>query len=175
MNRDYAPDMRLDNYSEAGIDDEGDFEDLDIGARREAEAAMARRDRVAGRAGGRRAAARRRAPGFLPSDEDSDIDDRTAGGVLPAGIKRRARRHYDERREIDDAEGADDDDEIPLEHLGDIKANSIAEWVATDGVKKSIEKNFRSFLLTYVDDQGNSVYGERIKNLGERADHFLFF
>ena len=56
---------------------------------------------------------------------------------------------------------------MSLEHLGDVKAGSIAEWVAIDQVRRAIQKHFRSFLMTYVDDNGQSVYGQRIKNLGE--------
>ena len=59
--------------------------------------------------------------------------------------------------------------EMSLEHLGDVKAASIAEWVSNDGVRKAIQKHFRSFLMTYVDENGQSVYGQRIKHLGEGA------
>jgi DNA replication licensing factor MCM2 len=56
---------------------------------------------------------------------------------------------------------------MSLEHLGDIKAASIAEWVAFEQVKRSVQKHFRSFLMTYLDANGESVYGQRIKHLGE--------
>ena len=61
--------------------------------------------------------------------------------------------------------------EIPLEDLSDVKANSIAEWIATESVRRSIEKHFRHFLLSYVDEHGTSVYGQRIKTLGESEYH----
>jgi len=54
-----------------------------------------------------------------------------------------------------------------LEQLSDIKAKSIAEWIANDRVRHAIVKHFRQFLMTYVDDNGGSVYGQRIRNLGE--------
>lgn len=57
--------------------------------------------------------------------------------------------------------------EIPLEQLSDIKAKSIAEWIANERVRRSIVRHFRQFLMTYVDDHGASVYGQRIRNLGE--------
>jgi DNA replication licensing factor MCM2 len=57
--------------------------------------------------------------------------------------------------------------EMSLEHLGDIKAASIAEWVAIDVVRRAIQKHFKSFLMTYTDENGQSVYGQRIKHLGE--------
>src|SRR5580693_1785673 len=59
--------------------------------------------------------------------------------------------------------------EVPLEQLSDIKAKSIVEWIANDRVRRSIVKNFRQFLMTYVDDHGASVYGQRIRALGESA------
>ncbi len=57
--------------------------------------------------------------------------------------------------------------EIPLEQLSDIKAKSIAEWIANDRVRRSIVRHFRQFLMTHVDENSASVYGQRIRNLGE--------
>jgi hypothetical protein len=54
--------------------------------------------------------------------------------------------------------------EVSLEQLSDIKAKST-----NDRVRRSIVKHFRQFLMTYVDDHGASVYGQRIRNLGESA------
>lgn len=34
-------------------------------------------------------------------------------------------------------------------------------------MRRSIVKHFRQFLMTYVDESGGSVYGQRIRNLGE--------
>jgi DNA replication licensing factor MCM2 len=143
---------------------------------------MEKRDRIA-RAGkrGQRAAARSRAPDFLQSDDDDDLG--LGDGGLLSGMKRRARRDYDERRDIDDMEGIEDvrmtwlffcfvralvvSQEIPAEQLGDIKAKSIVEWIANDRVRNGIIRHFRQFLMTYVDEHGASVYGQRIRNLGE--------
>jgi DNA replication licensing factor MCM2 len=57
--------------------------------------------------------------------------------------------------------------ELPLEQLSDIKAKSIVEWIARENVRRAIVKHFRQFLMTYVDDNGASVYGQRIRSLGE--------
>lgn len=57
--------------------------------------------------------------------------------------------------------------EIPLEQLSDIKAKSIVEWIAHDRVRRSIVRHFRHFLMSYVDEHGASVYGQRILKLGE--------
>ncbi|KAI6021300.1 MCM-domain-containing protein [Pisolithus microcarpus] len=165
MEDDYAPNELLDRYSDRAIDDEGEYDPMSTTARRAAEAQMDRRDRLE-RSGvrGARAAARSRAPQFLQSD-DIDDEDILDGGLGVARMKRRTRRQYDERRDLDDMDGMDD--EIPLEQLSDIKAKSIAEWIANDRVRRSIVKHFRQFLMTYVDDNGNSVYGQRIRSLGE--------
>jgi DNA replication licensing factor MCM2 len=106
--RDYAPNELLDRYSDAGIDDDGDVEDMSAAARRAAEMKMARRDRME-RSGkrGQRAARRSRAPAFLGSDdmEDDDIMDDQLG---ISSMKRRTRKQYDERRDIDDLDGVED-------------------------------------------------------------------
>ena len=43
------------------------------------------------------------------------------------------------------------------------------EWIASERVRRSIVHHFRQFLMTYVDENGASVYGQRIRNLGESA------
>ena len=124
---------------------------------------MAQRDRRERRGGrGARAALRSRAPDFLGAEESEEED--VDGGLL-SGMKRRARRQYDERIEDDDAAGIEA--ELPLEQLHDIKANSIVEWIAIDRVRRSIAKHFRQFLTSYTDDQGHSVHYPLIRNLGE--------
>ena len=55
---------------------------------------------------GARAAARSRGPDFLLSDGLEEEDD-MYGGLL-SGMKRRTRRQYDERRDMDDMDGIDD-------------------------------------------------------------------
>ena len=41
------------------------------------------------------------------------------------------------------------------------------EWIANERVRRSIVRHFRQFLMTYTDDNGASVYGQRIRTLGE--------
>lgn len=98
----------MDNYAGADINDEEDFDEMSAGQRRAAEAAMARRDREARRGGrGARAARRSRYPGFMESDEE-DVDEDMSGSGLLSGMKRRTRRQYDERRDMDDMDGVED-------------------------------------------------------------------
>lgn len=143
------------------LNDEEDFDMMDPMARAAAERRMDRRDKRAGRAdGGPGRKGRSRAPAFLQSDsEESD-------GEAALLERRRRRNVYDEMQPVDGVfEGGED--ELPLEQLSDIKANSIKEWIETEAVKKTIMREFRNFLMTYVDDHGTSVYGQRIKALGE--------
>jgi DNA replication licensing factor MCM2 len=37
--------------------------------------------------------------------------------------------------------------ELPLEQLSDIKANSIKDWIETDAVRRTIMREFRIFLV----------------------------
>lgn len=147
--RDYA-DKEGDEYERIGLDDEGEYDDLDLGERRRLEAQLNRRDREV----------RSRAPAaFLPDeDEDGDID-------LTAQPRRR-RHHYDE--DPDDVMDQDImDEELSLEALQDVKASSLTDWVSQPAVQRTIKREFKAFLTEYTDESGSSVYGNRIRTLGE--------
>ncbi|CAD6568210.1 MAG: MCM DNA helicase complex subunit [Tremellales sp. Tagirdzhanova-0007] len=159
MMEDYESNAVLDTYSQADIDDRSSVREISRTERLAADRAMQARDR---NLPSRRAGRRDHMPAFLQSDEEEAVG--FGDGLLSGVNTRRRRRQYDERMEEDDAE---EEDEMSLEHLGDVKAASIAEWVSNDGVRKAIQKHFRSFLMTYVDENGQSVYGQRIKHLGE--------
>lgn len=163
MFRDYTGNAALDRYDAAlGIDDDESIAAMDDAQRRLAELKMHRRDRAEGKG---RHAARSHAPAFMQFEDDDDLDNAEI-------IGRRRRRHYDEQQDNDD-EGADND--MPLEQIADVKADSIAQWIAEVGVRNTIAREFRNFLVTYVDDRGVSVYGQRVKALGEckQKDHLI--
>lgn len=157
--RDYESNPDLDTYSNADIDDRSSIQEMSRADRLAAERDMARRDKGLP---GTRAARRGRVPTFLQSDDDDDggFD----GGLLSGINANRQRRQYDERMPQDDVV---DSGEMTLEHLGDVKTSSVAEWVAVDQVRRAVHKHFRSFLMTYTDDNGDSFYGQRIRHLGE--------
>jgi DNA replication licensing factor MCM2 len=140
-----------DAYEGEGIDDEGDYDDLDLAQRRELDRRLNRRDQEA----------RRRMPAaFLPDEDEQD-------GLAELMGRRRVRRHrYDEE---DDMDMGDDvmNEELSLEALSDVKANTLTDWVAQPRVAKTIAREFKSFLTEYTDEHGTSVYGTRIKTLGE--------
>lgn len=148
--RDYR-DVGNDRYEGEYIDDDGDHEELDIATRRQLEARLNRRDRELER--------RRRMPAaFLQDDDEGDMD--------LTRQPRRRRHHYDEDRE--DIEMGDDAmEELSLEELADVKAANITDWVLQPQVLRSIYREFKAFLTEFTDQAGQSVYGHKIKTLGE--------
>ncbi|KAL9132525.1 MAG: hypothetical protein Q9175_006299 [Cornicularia normoerica] len=150
--RDYKA-RENDAYAGADIDDEGVYEDLDVATRRQLEARLNKRDRELAR--------RRRMPAAFLQDDDED------GEMDLTRQPRRRRHHYDEEQE--DEEIGEDimDEELSLETLQDVKASSLTDWVALPAVYRSIFREFKSFLTEYTDDNGTSVYGTRVRTLGE--------
>jgi hypothetical protein len=107
IRRDYAPDAALDRYDARDIDDEEEG-GMSAEQRRAAERDMALRDRREARRGqGGRAARRTNAPDFLREEDEMDDEDTLDGGLLSDLTKRRTRRQYDERQNVDDAAGAE--------------------------------------------------------------------
>jgi len=143
---------QTDVYEGIDLDDDGDYDSMNLGDRRRLEAQLNRRDREVAR--------RQRIPAaFLPGeDEDGDID-------LTAQPRRR-RHHYDEDPD-EDMDGDIMDEELSLEALQDVKASSLTEWVSQTAVQRTIKREFKAFLTEYTDDSGSSVYGNRIRTLGE--------
>ncbi|KAL1974146.1 hypothetical protein VTN31DRAFT_5706 [Thermomyces dupontii] len=151
--RDYRPvgnEQYRGNYI---VDDDVDAEGLDIGARRELEARLNKRDRALAR--------RQRMPAAFLQDDDEDADMDLSRQV------RRKRHHYDEDR--DDMDMHDDimEEELTLEELADPKAANLTEWIQQPAVMRSISREFKAFLTEYIDESGQSVYGNRVKTLGE--------
>lgn len=141
-----------DAYERIGLDDEGDYEAMDAAQRRRVEAGLARRDREI---------ARRQGQGipraYLPG-EDEELD----MTMQP----RRRRHHYDEDVD-DDMDGDVMQEELSLEALLDVKAANLTEWVSVQAVQRSIKREFKAFLTSFTDATGHSVYGNRIRTLGE--------
>jgi len=59
------------------------------------------------------------------------------------------------------------DEELSLEALQDVKAASLSDWIAMPAVHRTIAREFKSFLTEFIDENGTSVYGNRIRTLGE--------
>ncbi|KAK3735313.1 hypothetical protein QZH41_018724, partial [Actinostola sp. cb2023] len=145
---DYRVIPALDTYDPAALDEE-DYDDMAPEQRVEAERSMRKRDREVAAATGR---LRR---GILYDDDDDDDEDRPT-----------RRRRIAERA----AEGdyPDEDEAIEsIENLEDMKGHSVREWVSMQAPRLEIKNRFKQFLRTFVDDQGHSVYREKIRQMCE--------
>ncbi|OJJ80015.1 MCM DNA helicase complex subunit MCM2 [Aspergillus glaucus CBS 516.65] len=132
-------------------DDDQEQEDIDLGTRRQLEARMFKRDREAER--------RRRMPAaFMPDDDDGDLD-------LTRQPRRRRNRYDEDREEVDMGDEAME--ELTLDELQDVKASNLTDWILQPQVLRSIYREFKAFLTEYIDAAGSSVYGNKIKTLGE--------
>lgn len=140
-----------DNYEGIGIDDE-EYAAMDPAERRRLEVRLAQRDRMASRKG------RGMPDAFMSDDQDVEFD--------PSAQPRRMRNLYDEDPD-EDMDADIMDRELSLEALGDFKAAGMSEWITQPQVQRSIKREFKAFLTEYTDEKGTSVYGNRIKNLGE--------
>lgn len=148
--RDYTEDAMKDAYEDIDIDDE-QYEDLSLAERRQLEERLARRDRELER--------QRRMPAAFLNDDEDDID-------LTAQTRRRRHRYTNYDEDPDDDMNIMDE-ELSLEALADIKSASIPDWIALPAVHRTIAREFKNFLLEYIDSTGSSVYGTRIRTLGE--------
>lgn len=138
-------------YAGQDIDDD-EYDDMDMAERRQLEARLNRRDRELAR--------QRQMPAAYFDDDGDDI----------AALRRqpRRRRHrYDEDQDDMDIDANLDEEELSLEALADIKASNLTDWIAQPAVHRTIVREFRSFLTEYTDEHGTSVYGNRIRTLGE--------
>ncbi|KAJ2655956.1 MCM DNA helicase complex subunit [Coemansia sp. RSA 1200] len=154
MERDYQYNAQLDTYDARMVDDSA-FATMDPGERARVEARLRRRDREEGR--GTRATSR--IPlAFMQDFEDAEearVGRRAAGGLQSKHA------HLLEMVDVADEERA-----MTLDDLKDMKGRTVGAWVSEAGPRQTIAREFRRFLLSYVDDSGASVYGERIRRLG---------
>uniref|UniRef100_A0A0N7ZC12 DNA replication licensing factor MCM2 n=1 Tax=Scylla olivacea TaxID=85551 RepID=A0A0N7ZC12_SCYOL len=147
MENDYRHIPELDVYDRDNLDD-SEYSVLSEGDRVAAEAHMRKRDREEGRAtGGMRR-------GFL-YDESDDEEDR------PSRKRRLAERAVE-------GEAAEDEEMIEsIENLEDLKGHTVREWVSKLGPRTEVYNRFKNFLRTYVNDKGNNLYKDKIRQMCE--------
>ncbi|CAI5755921.1 unnamed protein product [Candida verbasci] len=167
LERDYRANAEQDNYdlNDGNINDTEEFEEMDAASRRRIDEQLNRRDAILQNAN------RSRSGAFL--DEGVDDEDDYMDGVNQLGLPIQRRRRRGNRDEDD--ESLDDDDieidpfneELSLESLSDVKAPSITEWILQPAVSRSIARELKSFFLEFTDMNGDSVYGNKMRTLGE--------
>ncbi|KAJ1566043.1 MCM DNA helicase complex subunit [Nowakowskiella sp. JEL0078] len=171
IERDYRANEQLDQYDTQDLDEQN-YDDLDADARQIAEAKMRRRDREQARQEGRLAAAFMddglclhvyEIPKFVIyqfKNLDADEDEFNR----PYQVRRRHIFEGDMEMEYDleNEEAA----ALPAEMLRDIRG-PLNEWLALDGPRATIKREFQNFLTSYTDEKGHSVYGERIRAMCE--------
>ncbi|KAJ2681527.1 MCM DNA helicase complex subunit, partial [Coemansia spiralis] len=148
MERDYRRSERLDQY-EGELLDDTEYGVMDARERARVEARMRRRDLEEGRS------VKSRIPLAFMQDFDDD----------EARVARRAESKHAHLMDMA-LEVADEERAMTMDDLKDMKGRSVAAWVSESGPRQTIAREFRRFLLSYVDDKGASVYGERIRQLG---------
>ncbi|EEQ41519.1 hypothetical protein CLUG_05647 [Clavispora lusitaniae ATCC 42720] len=161
LENDYRRNEQQDTYDlgDGNIDD-AEYEEMDAATRRRIDEQLDRRDELLGTT----RTARGREQALLDDDDLGDVNE----FGLPVQ-RRRRRRQYDNDDDMfmDDADIDPFHEELSLESLADVKAQSITEWILQPAVSRSIARELKSFLLEYTDEKGRSVYGARIRTLGE--------
>ncbi|MCH0628998.1 ATP-binding protein [Kocuria palustris] len=158
LERDYRMNRAEDVYDLENIDDE-EYDAMDDAERRRVDAQLNRRDKLV------RQARSGRSQAFL-----DDVDDDDAGldeFGLPKQRRRQRQFQADEDLEMEDFEIDPFTEELSLEALSEVKAPTVAEWIQQPAVSRLIHRELKNFLLEYTDAQGNSVYGARVRTLGE--------
>ncbi|CAI8502235.1 unnamed protein product [Hanseniaspora opuntiae] len=175
LEKDYNENRKDDHYdiNDKMIDDkEIDEKNMDGSYRREAERKLNQRDRML---------ERRRRNDDLLSDfgSHSDID-----FALPSNVGRRKPKKsglnddpngYYNYDNDDDMEAEDEGlyNYMTLDELANATANSYADWVSQQKVADTIFYELQQFLIEYQDENGRSVYGNKIRVLGEMNLEYL--
>lgn len=165
MYADYGDDPNKDRYDLRDIDDEAQKE-LSLSERRRIDAQLNQRDKAL------------RNTAYMDDDDDEGAGGNQLDDMGLPVQRRRRRRQYENAAHSDDDLLSDIDidpltEELTLESLANVKASSYAEWITQPNVSRTIAREIKSFLLEYTDDTGRSVYGARIRVLGEMNSESL--
>ncbi|SCV04028.1 LAMI_0H12860g1_1 [Lachancea mirantina] len=161
MFKDYDSDARRDQYEVEGIDDR-DQGELSLADRRRIDAQLNQRDRLL------------RSEAYIDDDDDDNDDDQQLDEMgLPTQRRRRRRQYEDDDDLLSDIDMDPLTEELTLESLSDVKASSYTEWITQPNVARTIARELKAFLLEFTDDNGRSVYGARIRTLGEQNSESL--
>ena len=150
--RDYEAKPELDKYESEGLDDEGDHDEIDYQARRELERKMDQEAKLRAHKG-------RRAGAFMNDDEYSETDE------LARQMRYQRMREMRQGGDQDQADEGDDQDMVQdVIDYEEVKGQ-LSQWVQRQEVVRWIRKSFTNFLRTFKDENGVSVYEERIREM----------
>lgn len=143
MEQDYRPIPELDVYDADLLDDSGEYSNLSMEARREAEKEMRQRDHLDDDSG------------RLLYDESEDRTDTSAA----AQRKRRKRPPTADEHQIVE------EDEIMegIDILENMRGRQVWEHVQVPIVAQEIKRRFKGFLQSFRDENGALKYAEKIK------------
>ncbi|ULU03941.1 hypothetical protein L3Y34_017023 [Caenorhabditis briggsae] len=137
MERDYREQPELDQYSESGMDDASDVGSLSVDARRAAERAMAQRDQL--------------------MDDEALMYDEGDDESTPANRRRRGRGRRGDRGDDDVDEAMEEDEEVPVDILENIRGRTIRDHVSDEAVAREIERRFKNFLRSYHEPNNKQI------------------
>ena len=155
MARDYKDDPELDRYSSSQLDD-AEYAPMALDARLRVDAELDRRDHDLLRRQGRIPAM------FLPElDEVAGVkfDSKRANRQLEATAEDRLLLSSDLL--------ATEDDMVSPEAITEAEASgySLKEFITLETCRRRIARDYQTFLQTYVDEHGCSVYSGKIRTL----------
>jgi DNA replication licensing factor MCM2 len=160
MEDDYRRVDELDRYDPEGLDQENDFDAMEIDERMAAEREMRKRDRREGRSTITQGKIK---DSLLYSELSEDMD----GAEGTAAASHRKRKYHEPGSQTD--QGTDEPIES-IENLDVMKGHGLREWVKMIGPKTEIYNRFKNFLKTIVDENGHNVFREKIRYMVE-ANH----
>lgn len=149
MERDYQHIPELDRYDEEHLDDQS-VSEMSIGEKIAAEATLKERDRLEGR----RERVRR---GLDLFDDLSEGDSQTDYRQV------RKRRRLAENA----VRGHMAEETETIDNIEDTRGMSVRVWLTQRATKNEIRNRFKNLLRTYVDENGRSVFKEKLRTMTE--------
>lgn len=158
MEDDYRQVAELDKYDPEGLDQENEYDPMDIEERVAAEREMRKRDRKEGKSTTRG----KIKDSLLYSELSEDLDPDHASAS-----------HRSKRKFHDAGSQGDQPTDEPIESIENLdvmKGHGLREWVKMIGPKTEIYNRFKNFLKTIIDENGHNVFREKIRYMVE-ANH----
>lgn len=154
---DYHKIKKLDEYDIKHLDEE-EYSQMSLGQRRKAEEEIKRRELYENKIK-KFDRFQRNIPELLK--EESMLDDES-NEMLEMEIRKRKDNYFQGLEKIyDDEEIVDEEEYYDLENI----RGKLSEWIKDTKTVNYIKKNFRRFLINFVDAKGKRVYEERINRM----------